>query len=68
MGYIFSFFAGIFLAIALFATFKFTPQVTSDDVERAISVCKEGKWMYINNVDIVCADGAVYPRTLRAGK
>lgn len=68
MSHLCSFFAGAFLAIALFATFKFTPEVSSEAVERAISVCKEGKWMYINNVDIVCTDGAVYPRTLRAGK
>lgn len=62
MKYIFTFYGGIFLALALFVTFKFTPRVTSTDVERAVSVCKEGKWVVINNVDIICEDGAVYPR------
>lgn len=62
MSYIATFLLGMFLMLALFGTFKFTPQVTSDDVQRAVSVCKEEKWQSINRIEIVCTDGAIYPR------
>lgn len=62
MNIIAGFFLGAFSATVVFGVFKFTPQVNATDVERAIFVCKEGKWQSINNTDIICEDGAVYSR------
>lgn len=62
MDYLLTFIGGVFVTVALFASFKFTPQVSINSVERAVAVCKEGKWESINNSEIICADGAVYPR------
>lgn len=42
----------------------YTKKVDYVDVERAVSVCKDGKWNKINNSEIHCADGAVYPRRI----
>lgn len=62
MSYFWTFIGGAFATFIMFASFKFTPQVSVSSVERAVSVCKEGKWESINNSEIICADGAVYPR------
>lgn len=53
---------GVCLGIILLGVNGATLNVSSTDVERAMLVCKEGKWNYINNKDIVCADGAKYSR------
>ena len=55
---------GAIIMVILFGLMDFTPQIESVDVERAVSVCKDGKWDKINNTEIHCADGAVYPRRI----
>lgn len=55
---------GSLITVVSFALLDFTSEVTYKDVERATSVCKEGKWHSINNSEIICEDGAVYTRYL----
>lgn len=62
MGNLVSFICGVMVAVGLFAAFNFTPEVGVKAIERAVTVCKEGKWQSINNSEILCADGAIYPR------
>ena len=53
----------IILAVFLLALIWYPDDkfmITPEDVDFAVSSCKEGKWKSIDKLNVICEDGATY--------